>query len=67
MRLKKELMKILACPKCKGDVKQKRMFVVCTSCKLAYPIFSDVPNMRIEDAWGLKKAKKSKFNHKLKI
>jgi len=67
MSLSKELLEILACPKCKGDVKKRGMFLICSKCKLAYPILDDVPDMLIEDAWPLAKAKKTKFRHKLRL
>lgn len=68
MPVPKDLMNILACPKCKGDVVEKNMFIVCNSCKLAYPVLDqDVPDMLIEDAWKLEKAKKVKFKHNLKL
>lgn len=68
MGVPKELMEILACPKCKGDVYEKGMFIVCENCKLAYPVLDeDVPDMLIEDAWPLEKAKKFKFKHSLKL
>jgi len=66
--LAKDLLKILACPKCKGDVKEQGMFLVCNNCKLAYPVLDgDVPDMLIEDAWPLEKARKADFKHKLKL
>jgi ssDNA-binding Zn-finger/Zn-ribbon topoisomerase 1 len=34
-----DLLKILACPKCKGSIEEKGMFLICKKCKLAYPIF----------------------------
>jgi len=67
MSVPKDLLEILACPKCKGDVKEIEMFIVCNNCKLAYPVLEDVPNMLIEDAWSLEKAKRVKFKHKLKL
>lgn len=67
MPVSKDLMKILACPKCKGDVKESGMFIVCNSCQLAYPVLEDVPDMMIEDAWPSEKAKKSNFKHTLKL
>ena len=68
MTVPKDLMEILACPKCKGDVQEKGMFILCKKCKLAYPVLDeDVPDMLIEDAWKLGKAKKNKFKHKLKL
>jgi len=68
MPVRKSLLKILACPKCKGDVKEKEMFIVCSKCKLAYPVLDgSVPDMLIDDAWPLMRAKKSKFKHDLKL
>ncbi len=68
MPVDKKLMEILACPKCKGNVKEQNMFITCTKCKLAYPILDkDIPDMLIEDAWSLEKAKKTKFKHTIKI
>jgi len=68
MSVSKDLMNILACPKCKDNVNEKKMFIVCNKCKLAYPVLDgDVPDMLIEDAWKLEKAKKVKFKHTLKL
>ncbi len=68
MAVKKDLMNLLACPKCKGTVKEECMFITCAKCKLAYPILdSDVPDMLIDDAWELDKAEKAGFKHGLKL
>jgi len=68
MPVAKELLKILACPKCKGDVKEQGMFITCAKCQLAYPVLDeDVPDMLIEEAWLLEKAKKDKFKHTLRL
>jgi uncharacterized protein YbaR (Trm112 family) len=68
MPVPKDLMEILACPKCKGNVKEKNMFIVCENCKLAYPVLDeDVPDMLIDDAWPLEKAEKNNFKHDLKL
>jgi uncharacterized protein YbaR (Trm112 family) len=68
MPVPKDLMQILACPKCKGDVEEKNMFIVCKKCKLAYPILDkSIPDMLIEDAWPLEKAKRVKYKHTLKL
>lgn len=49
--LKKELLDILACPKCKGDVEYKENTLVCGKCRLKYGILEgDIPNMLIEEA-----------------
>jgi len=68
MAVPKDLLSILACPECKGEIKERGMFIVCNKCKLAYPVLGgDVPDMLVEDAWKLEKAKKVKFKHKLKL
>ena len=56
MALKKELIDILACPKCKGDLiyKESENFLVCNKCKRMYPVKDDIPVMIIEDALPLK-------------
>lgn len=68
MPVPRDLMQLLACPKCKSDVKENGMFIVCNRCKLAYPVLDkSIPDMLIEDAWKLEKAKKVKFKHTLKL
>lgn len=48
----KELLDILACPKCKTPVKQQNAFICCTNpdCALRYPIRDGIPVMLIEEA-----------------
>lgn len=68
MAVSVSLMKVLVCPKCKGNVAEKGMFINCRKCSLSYPVLEKtVPNMLIEDAWKLENAKKAKFNHKLHL
>ena len=63
-----KLLDIMACPKCKGEVKEKGMFLLCRKCGLAFPVLDgSIPNMIVEEAWPLKKAEKSKFKHDLKL
>ena len=52
MAINPELLEILACPKCKGDVQltEKADGLVCKSCKLLYPIKDDIPVMLIDEA-----------------
>ena len=52
MALNKELLDILACPKCKGDIvlTKKEDGLICKSCKLVYPIKDDIPVMLIDEA-----------------
>jgi len=48
--LDKELLNILACPSCKGDVLQKEEKIICKQCGLKYPIRDEIPIMLIEEA-----------------
>ncbi len=52
MALNKELLEILACPKCKGDLEltEKEDGLICYNCKLVYPIKEEIPIMLIEEA-----------------
>jgi hypothetical protein len=52
MALSKELLEILACPKCKGDIFLNRAGdgLICKACRLVYPIREDIPVMLIEEA-----------------
>ena len=52
MPIDKELLAILACPKCKGDIKltDKGDGLVCQACKLMYPIKDDIPVMLVDEA-----------------
>lgn len=56
MALKKELLDILACPKCKGDIRlnESESGLVCDNCKLLYQIKDDIPIMLIDEAETLK-------------
>lgn len=51
--LKKELLDILACPKCKGDLNydKKKNKLTCRKCRLRYNVLKgDIPNMLIDEA-----------------
>lgn len=52
MGLDKELLDILACPKCKGELEltEKQDGLVCRACRLLYEIRDDIPIMLIEEA-----------------
>lgn len=47
-----ELLRILACPKCKGDleVDPERSRLICRKCLLGYPVKDGIPIMLIEEA-----------------
>ncbi len=50
--LSKELLDILACPKCKGDLEydEENEKLICQSCRLKYDIKDDIPIMLIDEA-----------------
>jgi uncharacterized protein YbaR (Trm112 family) len=52
MAISKDLLDILACPKCKGDLRltDKEDGLVCNACKLLYPIKDDIPVMLVDEA-----------------
>jgi uncharacterized protein YbaR (Trm112 family) len=56
MQLNKELLNILACPKCKGDLiyRESDNGLICEKCKLMYPVKEGIPVMLIEEAVALK-------------
>ncbi len=55
MALSKDLLDILACPKCKGTVELTASGdgLTCQSCRLLYPIKDDIPVMLIDEALPL--------------
>jgi uncharacterized protein YbaR (Trm112 family) len=52
MTISPELLEILACPQCKGDVvlTEAKDALVCHACKLRYAIKDDIPIMLIDEA-----------------
>ena len=52
MAIDKELLDILACPKCKGEIylNETGEGIICDRCRLLYPISDDIPVMLIEEA-----------------
>jgi len=50
--IKKELLDVLACPKCKGDIRVSKdeKYIVCDSCKLLYEIKEEIPVMLVDEA-----------------
>lgn len=55
MAISKELLDILACPKCKGEIylNDSGDGLICDTCKLLYHIKDDIPIMLIEEATKL--------------
>jgi len=52
MPVRSELLKILACPKCKQMVTfaDDGFFIHCDACRLRYPVRDDIPVMLIDEA-----------------
>jgi hypothetical protein len=52
MVINKELLAILACPQCKGEVKlnDRGNGLICQYCQLLYEIKDDIPIMLIDKA-----------------
>ncbi|VAV83228.1 hypothetical protein MNBD_DELTA01-1471 [hydrothermal vent metagenome] len=52
MPIDSELLDILACPKCKGDVSLDDAGggIICNSCKLFFPIKDGIPSMLLDEA-----------------
>ena len=45
-----ELLEILACPACKGDITQVNDRIVCAQCGRKYPIKDGIPIMLVDKA-----------------
>jgi len=56
MSVSKELLDILCCPQCKGDIElnESQDGLICRNCKLMYPIKDDIPVMLIDEAIAIK-------------
>ena len=55
MTVSKELLEILVCPKCKGDIylNDDENGLICNKCSLLYEIKDDIPIMLIDEAKSL--------------
>ena len=55
MTVSKELMDILACPKCKGEVELEKdgNGIACGACRLRYRVEDGIPIMLIDEAESL--------------
>lgn len=58
MNSHKELLDILACPKCKGEVylDEDESGLICERCKLKYPVEDGIPVMLIDEAVELEQS-----------
>jgi uncharacterized protein YbaR (Trm112 family) len=52
MALSKDLLDILVCPKCKGDLilLDDGTGLVCPDCRLKYPVRDEIPIMLVDEA-----------------
>ena len=52
MTIKKELLEILACPQCKGDIRlnDSQNGLICDHCRLVYEIRDGMPIMLVDEA-----------------
>ena len=59
--LSKELLDILVCPQCKGDLEydSANARLICHACRLRYPVQDDIPIMLIEEAERIDETPKS--------
>lgn len=48
--MNKDLLKVLACTKCKGSLDYKKTHLVCKRCRLMYNIVDGIPDMLSEHA-----------------
>jgi len=50
--MNEELLEILVCPQCKGDLEYdaEQQQLVCHKCRLKYRIEDDIPIMLVEEA-----------------
>jgi uncharacterized protein YbaR (Trm112 family) len=52
MALPAELLEILVCPRCKGDLEYRTEpeSLICTACRLVYAVEDGIPIMLIDEA-----------------
>lgn len=53
MAVKQELIELLICPNCKGEIdyREEQDVIACMGeCKFEYPVVDDIPHMLIDEA-----------------
>ena len=55
MTLSPQLLAILVCPKCKGELEYRsdESSLICHACRLKYPVRDDIPIMLADEATPL--------------
>lgn len=58
MAISRELLEILVCPKCKGEIylNDNQDGLICSKCRLIYEIRDDIPVMLIDEAKPLEQS-----------
>ena len=58
--LNQDLLDILFCPKCKGEIRlsSNNDYIICDKCSLAYKLDNDMPIMLIDNAVNCKEIEK---------
>ena len=51
----KQLLEILVCPKCRGELeyREQESALICNKCRLKYPVRDGIPIMLIDEATPL--------------
>lgn len=57
MTLSPLLLAVLVCPKCRGPLENREAegFLVCTTCRLQYPVRDEIPIMLVDEALPLER------------
>ncbi|HEX6815718.1 MAG TPA: Trm112 family protein [Gemmatimonadaceae bacterium] len=52
MSLAPQLLEVLVCPKCKGELeyREQEQCLICHACRLRYAVRDDIPIMLIDEA-----------------
>lgn len=55
MKLSEQLLEMLVCPRCKGKLEYRdaESQLVCTNCRVAYPVRDGIPIMLTDEARSL--------------
>lgn len=55
MSLAPQLLEILVCPRCKGELeyREQEQCLICHRCRLQYAIRDDIPIMLVDEATAL--------------
>ncbi|MEZ0361401.1 MAG: Trm112 family protein [Hydrogenobacter sp.] len=63
--LDEELLKILACPRCKGDLiyDREKNILICNDCRVFYPIEDDIPILLIDASKPLEELRQAHREH----